>query len=202
MQHLHIPHQARPAAVAGSSSSSRVSSTQWQCQQCVTRTVLVRVSGCVTHAVCVQKQAAASNPPPGLDMRAPNTPRPPCPHTPMRSYVFCRQRQDESLRRGGEQASVVVLSLHPLSCALLPLSQAAGHAFFSEGPVALAAASCVCVWGGGGACGRLGCAGCVIPCVLLDGCWVSHTHTQRTQPWCHHAAVVPHTHTHRCTTRC
>lgn len=54
------------------------------------------------------------------------------------SYVFCRQRQDETLRRGGEQVSVVVLATSPFSGALLPLSQAAGHAFFNEGPLALA----------------------------------------------------------------
>jgi hypothetical protein len=54
------------------------------------------------------------------------------------SYVFCRQRQDESLRRGGEQAAVVVLAGVPLSSMLLPLSLVAGHAFFSEGEQALA----------------------------------------------------------------
>jgi len=53
------------------------------------------------------------------------------------SYVFCRQRQDDSLRRGGEQAAVVVLAVAPLSAVLLPLSQAAGHWFFCEGPPAL-----------------------------------------------------------------
>jgi hypothetical protein len=66
-------------------------------------------------------------------------------HTHHDSYVFCRQRQDESLRRGGEQASVVVLAVQPLGSVLLPLSQAAGHAYFSEGALALAAVS----WGGG-----------------------------------------------------
>lgn len=55
----------------------------------------------------------------------------------LRRYVFCRQRQDESLRRGGEQVSVLVLAATPFSGALLPLSQAAGHAFFNEGPLAL-----------------------------------------------------------------
>jgi hypothetical protein len=58
-----------------------------------------------------------------------------------RSYVFCRQRQDESLRRGGEQAAVVVLAGVPLSSMLLPLSLVAGHAFFSEGEQALAQVS-------------------------------------------------------------
>ncbi|WIA20426.1 hypothetical protein OEZ85_004839 [Tetradesmus obliquus] len=52
-------------------------------------------------------------------------------------YVFCRQRQDESLRRGGEQAAVVVLASVPLSSMLMPLSLVAGHAFFSEGEAAL-----------------------------------------------------------------
>lgn len=56
-------------------------------------------------------------------------------------YVFCRQRQDESLRRGGEQVSVLVLASTPFNGALLPLSQAAGHAFFNEGPLALALVS-------------------------------------------------------------
>lgn len=52
-------------------------------------------------------------------------------------FVFCRQRQDASLRRGGEQLSVLVLSEYPFSSVLRPLSQAAGHAFFSHGKVAL-----------------------------------------------------------------
>lgn len=59
-------------------------------------------------------------------------------HIGLCSYVFCRQRQDESLRRGGEQAAVVVLAAAPLSGVLLPVSLAAGHAFFSEGQLALA----------------------------------------------------------------
>ena len=62
---------------------------------------------------------------------------PPPPFVLYGSYVFCRQRQDESLRRGGEQASVVVLSELPISNILLPLSQAAGQAYFSGGPTAL-----------------------------------------------------------------
>jgi hypothetical protein len=49
-----------------------------------------------------------------------------------RSFVFCRQRQDEALRRGGEQNSVVVLSEHPFSSALLPLSQIAGPLYFNQ----------------------------------------------------------------------
>lgn len=53
------------------------------------------------------------------------------------SYVFCRQRQDESLRRGGEQSSLVVVSRAPLSSVLAPLAQVAGPLFFSQGPQAL-----------------------------------------------------------------
>ncbi len=58
-------------------------------------------------------------------------------HPPARSFVFCRQRQDASLRRGGEQLSVIVLSEHPLSSVLKPLSQVAGAMFFSHGGPAL-----------------------------------------------------------------
>ncbi|KAJ9516128.1 hypothetical protein QJQ45_024559 [Haematococcus lacustris] len=53
------------------------------------------------------------------------------------SWVFCRQRQDSSLRRGGEQLSVVVLAEHPWSSVLRPLSQVAGPLLFSSGPQAL-----------------------------------------------------------------
>lgn len=41
-----------------------------------------------------------------------------------------------------KQVSVLVLASTPFSGALLPLSQAAGHAFFNEGPLALAMVSC------------------------------------------------------------
>ncbi|KAG1666410.1 hypothetical protein FOA52_006519 [Chlamydomonas sp. UWO 241] len=54
-------------------------------------------------------------------------------------FVFCRQRQDASLRRGGEQLSVVVLSEHPYSSVLRPLSQVAGPAYLSSGHDALKA---------------------------------------------------------------
>ncbi|GIL57407.1 hypothetical protein Vafri_12586 [Volvox africanus] len=47
-------------------------------------------------------------------------------------FVFCRQRQDASLRRGGEQMSVVVLAEHPLSSVLQPLSVVAGHQYFGS----------------------------------------------------------------------
>ncbi|EFJ46522.1 hypothetical protein VOLCADRAFT_118103 [Volvox carteri f. nagariensis] len=47
-------------------------------------------------------------------------------------FVFCRQRQDASLRRGGEQMSVVVLAEHPLSAALQPLAAVAGHRYFGS----------------------------------------------------------------------
>ena len=40
-----------------------------------------------------------------------------------RRYVFCRQRQDDSLRRGAEQHSLVLLSEHPYSSVLVPLCQ-------------------------------------------------------------------------------
>eukprot|EP00967_Tisochrysis_lutea_P126483 scaffold213964_cov18-Tisochrysis_lutea.AAC.1 len=53
------------------------------------------------------------------------------------SFVFCRQRQDNSLRRGGEQLSVVVLSEFPFSSPLTPLSQVAGPLYFSMGAPAL-----------------------------------------------------------------
>eukprot|EP00798_Chlamydomonas_sp_ICE-L_P022159 gene22159-29224_t len=52
-------------------------------------------------------------------------------------FAFCRQRQDESLRRGGEQLSVVVLAEHPFSNVYKPLSQVAGPMFFSGGLAAL-----------------------------------------------------------------
>lgn len=71
-------------------------------------------------------------PPPKPARRRSARARPPAP----RSFVFCRQRQDESLRRGGDQASIIVLSEHPFSV-LKPLSQAAGSLFFSIGGAAL-----------------------------------------------------------------
>lgn len=54
-----------------------------------------------------------------------------------RRFVFCRQRQDERLRRGGEQKSVVVLSMYPYSSVLGPLCQFAGPLFFNHGENAL-----------------------------------------------------------------
>ena len=54
------------------------------------------------------------------------------------SFVFCRQRQDERLRRGGEQKSVVLLSMYPYSSVLSPLCQYAGALFFNYGHEALA----------------------------------------------------------------
>ncbi|DBA96088.1 TPA: hypothetical protein ACH3X1_001584 [Trebouxia sp. C0004] len=54
-------------------------------------------------------------------------------------FVFCRQRQDEKLRRGGEQKSVVVLSKQPYSSALIPLAQFAGLLYFNIGPTAMKA---------------------------------------------------------------
>ena len=55
----------------------------------------------------------------------------------LHGFVFCRQRQDERLRRGGEQRSVVVLSLHPLSCVLAPLCRYVGPLVLSYGNAAL-----------------------------------------------------------------
>ena len=52
-------------------------------------------------------------------------------------FVFCRQRQDQKLRRGGEQKSVVVLSVQPYSSVLGQLSQFAGSMYFNHGTEAL-----------------------------------------------------------------
>ncbi len=51
--------------------------------------------------------------------------------------MYCRQRTDERLRRGGEQKSVVVLAAQPHSSVLRPLSQHAGALYFNRGPAAL-----------------------------------------------------------------
>ena len=51
--------------------------------------------------------------------------------------MFCRQRQDQKLRRGGEQKSVVVLSIQPYSSVLGQLSQFAGSMYFNHGAEAL-----------------------------------------------------------------
>ena len=56
----------------------------------------------------------------------------------LRSFVYCRQRTDERLRRGGEQKSVVVLAAAPHASVLRPLSQHAGALYFNRGPAALA----------------------------------------------------------------
>lgn len=48
-----------------------------------------------------------------------------------------RQRQDERLRRGGEQKSVVILSERPYSCVFKPLVQIAGPLYFDIGARAL-----------------------------------------------------------------
>ncbi|KAJ7550201.1 hypothetical protein O6H91_07G088200 [Diphasiastrum complanatum] len=52
-------------------------------------------------------------------------------------FVFNRQRQDERLKRGGEQKSVVVLSERPYYCVFKPLVQIAGPLFFDIGSQAL-----------------------------------------------------------------
>jgi hypothetical protein len=58
-------------------------------------------------------------------------------------YVFCRQRQDNSLRRGGEQRAVVVLSRLPYTSVMRPLCQIAGPLFFSYGLEALIQVHCL-----------------------------------------------------------
>ena len=55
----------------------------------------------------------------------------------VRRFVFCRQRSDERLKRGGEQKSVVVLAAQPYSSVLGPLSQHAGPVYFNQGASAL-----------------------------------------------------------------
>jgi hypothetical protein len=94
---------------------------------------------------------SADAPPPGAAADANDAPaqqqqRQPQPTPPstkpryLYGFVFCRQRTDPRLRRGGEQMSVVVLSEHPLSAALAPLADAVGPAFFGAGEPALRAA--------------------------------------------------------------
>ncbi|KAG9458236.1 hypothetical protein H6P81_002744 [Aristolochia fimbriata] len=62
-------------------------------------------------------------------------------------YVFNRQRQDERLKRGGEQKSVVILSYSPYSSVFKPLLQILGPLFFDIGKRALEhVASYVSAW--------------------------------------------------------
>ncbi|KAK9106576.1 hypothetical protein Syun_022587 [Stephania yunnanensis] len=62
-------------------------------------------------------------------------------------YVFNRQRQDERLKRGGEQKSVVILSLNPYSSVFKPLLQILGPLYFDIGKRAFEhVASCVSMW--------------------------------------------------------
>ncbi|XP_068663580.1 uncharacterized protein [Aristolochia californica] len=62
-------------------------------------------------------------------------------------YVFNRQRQDERLKRGGEQKSVVILSYRPYSSVFKPLLQILGPLFFDMGKRALEhVASYVSAW--------------------------------------------------------
>ncbi|KAF8378481.1 hypothetical protein HHK36_029823 [Tetracentron sinense] len=62
-------------------------------------------------------------------------------------YVFNRQRQDERLKRGGEQKSVVILSHCPYSSVLRPLIQILGPLYFDIGKKALEhIASYVSMW--------------------------------------------------------
>lgn len=55
----------------------------------------------------------------------------------MYGYVFNRQRHDERLKRGGEQKSVVILSLNPYSSVFRPLLQIMGPLYFDIGKKAL-----------------------------------------------------------------
>ncbi|KAL5722262.1 hypothetical protein ACHQM5_005802 [Ranunculus cassubicifolius] len=62
-------------------------------------------------------------------------------------YVFNRQRQDEKLKRGGEQKSVVILSYSPFLSVFRPLLQILGPLFFDLGKKALEhMASYVSMW--------------------------------------------------------
>lgn len=66
----------------------------------------------------------------------------------LHGFVFCRQRQDERLQRGGEQRSIVILSPFPLSNIMEPLSQYAGPLCLSQGPEAMRAVfEDVSLWG-------------------------------------------------------
>lgn len=62
-------------------------------------------------------------------------------------YVFNRQRQDERLKRGGEQKSVVILSYSPFLSVFRPLLQILGPLYFDIGKKALEhMASFVSMW--------------------------------------------------------
>ncbi|KAK1288075.1 hypothetical protein QJS10_CPB19g01469 [Acorus calamus] len=62
-------------------------------------------------------------------------------------YVFNRQRQDDRLRRGGEQKSVVILSHFPYSSVFRPLLRILGPLCFDIGVRALHhVASCIASW--------------------------------------------------------
>lgn len=52
-------------------------------------------------------------------------------------FVFCRQRQDEKLVRGGDQRALVLVSEYPFSPILRPLVQIVGLIYFTSGPSAL-----------------------------------------------------------------
>jgi len=54
-------------------------------------------------------------------------------HAFLYGFVFCRQRRDPALRRGGDQRSVVVLSEQPYSATLAPLARAVAAAYFNSG---------------------------------------------------------------------
>ena len=52
----------------------------------------------------------------------------------LHGFVFCRQRQDETLQRGGVQRSIAVLSPFPLSNLLGPIAKFAGPVCINQGP--------------------------------------------------------------------
>lgn len=56
---------------------------------------------------------------------------------PLHRFVFCRQRQDSRLKRGGEQKSLVLLAPQPWSSVLSQVSQWAGQLYFNQGSAAL-----------------------------------------------------------------
>jgi hypothetical protein len=59
-----------------------------------------------------------------------------------RRFVFCRQRQDERLKRGGEQKSVVVVSSYPYSSVLSQLVAYTGPLYFNHGAAVLEEVRC------------------------------------------------------------
>ncbi|CAK0733784.1 hypothetical protein CVIRNUC_000332 [Coccomyxa viridis] len=88
----------------------------------------------------IRRTAASESGPHETVMQAPDDAHRGSPYTASNffyGFVFCRQRSDERLKRGGEQKSVAVLSTMPYSSVLSPLSQHAGPFYFNRGPSAL-----------------------------------------------------------------